>query len=130
MYYVVGDSNGNITERYDTDFALYAIPANAVEVTESQWNDSMQNPGKYIVQNGLLALTPSPADAELLAQAKAAKVAELEQACVNAINAVYTNLAITDFNTAITNYRTQLGNLKGQVVNCQTPDDVTKISWS
>jgi hypothetical protein len=79
MYYAEPDANGNIVAFYSDEFAYPdGIPSTAIPITRDQWQDSVNNPGKYIVQNGQLVLAPGPSDDELLAQAKQAKIAEIE----------------------------------------------------
>ncbi len=62
-------------------------------------------------------------------RAKDAKNAELDQACIAAINSVYTDTNVTDFTTAIQNYRQTLASKRQEVANATTVDAVNAISW-
>jgi hypothetical protein len=72
-YYVQFDQEGNIIGRY-TSRIHNVIPPNTIEVTLSQFNDTMQNPGKWIVIDGKLVLTPPASPEELLREAKESRV--------------------------------------------------------
>lgn len=79
-YFADSDSSGNIIAYYSDEFNYpEGIPSTAVQITDVQWQDTINNTGKYIIQNRELVLTAPPTDAELLEKAKEAKIAELKQ---------------------------------------------------
>lgn len=56
QYYATQDSNGNLAF-YNDIVNNTAIPTTAIEITETQWQDSLTNPGKYSIMNNIF--TPS-----------------------------------------------------------------------
>jgi hypothetical protein len=83
----------------------------------------------YVVRNGALTAKPASSDAQLQ-QAKDAKLYELQTACQNAINALYTDPTVTDLIAAITNLRTSYFNCRNAVLNANTVDEINAISLS
>lgn len=77
-FYAISDESGNINGFLTDDPLIgHIIPDSAVLITDEQWQDSLSNPGKYIVKNGQIDLAPPPSDGELLASAQSSKIAEL-----------------------------------------------------
>lgn len=100
-YYANADASGNIIAFYADDvWTVDKIPTTAVLIDAVTWNDAIVNPGKYIVQNGAVVLAPPKSSAELLADAKAAKHAELMIAERNA-NKTFTSSALGTSHTYV-----------------------------
>ncbi|MDN7998037.1 hypothetical protein QZN00_12855 [Burkholderia multivorans] len=84
------DAQGNITAFYDTVDSPAPAGANVIEISYAEWLACLSTPG-YTVQNDQLI---PPSDAQLLAQAQAAQIARLSQACANAIVSGFTSDAL------------------------------------
>ncbi len=82
--YAQCDTNGNVIAYYDDAINPAAQIGTAIRITDAQWQDSVANPGKYIISNGALTLAPPPTAAQIAAQQWAAYQAgakELLAAC-------------------------------------------------
>lgn len=92
MYFADSDTSGNITGYFSDEFH-YAngIPPTAIQITDAQWQDSVNNPGKYIVQNGAFVLAPPLTAAQQFANAKQQRLAYLATCRDNAIFATFTS---------------------------------------
>lgn len=77
-YYAQGDENGNIVAFYN-DAINNPIPIGCIQITNEQWMDCLQNPGKWVIENGALALAPPIPPEQLLAEAKAARAVYLSR---------------------------------------------------
>lgn len=61
QYYANADANGNIIAFYNDDiWDVTKIPATAVKITTSQYQDEIANQGKYVVSSGQLILNNRP----------------------------------------------------------------------
>lgn len=131
MYYAEADAQGNIIAYY-TDELNYpnGIPKTAITITDEQWADSINNPGKYVVQNGQLVEAAPPSAEELLEQAKQAKLTELQGALQDRINAVYTDPSVTDVTAAINQYRQTYFARQQQIQSASTVADVQAVPTS
>ncbi len=76
QYYAQYDLQGNIIGFYVDDIHDN-IPDNTIKITEHQWQDCLQNPGKWVVANGSLQLAPEPDPVLVIRQAKDARSAFL-----------------------------------------------------
>jgi hypothetical protein len=101
-YYADSDANGNITAFYNDDiWDVSKIPTTAIPITFEEWQDSVNNPGKYMVQNKAFVLAPPPTAGQQLAAAKQVQIAAIEssfaRACEtfqsSALGSVHTYLA-------------------------------------
>jgi hypothetical protein len=77
-YAVYDNGTGAITGFYDSTIHL-SIPTPSISLSDADWLDAVNNPGKYQVNTTthILELTPAPSGATLLQNAKDAKNAEL-----------------------------------------------------
>lgn len=69
MKYAQYDENGNIIGFYD-DRIHSEVPPNSISITDIQWRDCINNPGKWIVVNGELQLAPPKDPDEIIREAK------------------------------------------------------------
>lgn len=76
MKYALGDTQGNIVAFYD-DTLNPLIPPGGVPITDVQWQDCLENPGKWLVQDNQLVLAPPIPDSVLLQRAKSARAVYL-----------------------------------------------------
>jgi hypothetical protein len=88
------DATGAIVAFYDSIDSPAPAGAQVIAITEAEWLDCLNNQGSKFVENGVLADVPPPSDAELLAAAQAAKIAELSAACKASIVAGFTSSAL------------------------------------
>lgn len=129
-YYVQSDSNGNINAYYTDDFFYpNGIPVTAIQITDQQWKDSVDNPGKYIVQNGSFILAPPPTDQEQLDDAKQSKKTSLSQDFETSIiqgfnsNADGTSRTFAIDQTAMTRWTGTLANINdGSITSVNLKD--------
>lgn len=93
--YAAYDSNGAIVAFYDSvDSPVPASVTNVIELTDAQWQTCINEQGQWYVAGGALAPVPAATDAQLLADARAARVAVLSAACAAAIVAGFTSSAL------------------------------------
>jgi hypothetical protein len=88
------DDAGTITAFYDDSISPAPQGVATIPLTTDQWQACLSSQGGYIVQNGALVNAPTATAAELLAAAKAAKVAELTAVCRAAILAGFMSSAL------------------------------------
>jgi hypothetical protein len=88
------DANGNIIAFYDSADSPVPDGANAIEITNAQWQACLGSPGAYSVDSGALVAAAAPTAAELLATAQAAQIAALSASCAAAIYAGFTSDAL------------------------------------
>lgn len=91
-YYADSDANGNIIAYY-SDEINSSIPSTAIQITDEQWQDSVNNIGKYMIQNGALVTKPPPSDDELLVQSQQGKISDLRNS--------YNQCLLNGFNVTI-----------------------------
>lgn len=75
------DAEGGRLVFYDSDDSPVPDGVTAIEVSDSQWMTCLKTPG-YVIANGVLV---PPSDEYLLAAAKAAQFAAIDQACAAAV---------------------------------------------
>ncbi|WP_250435775.1 hypothetical protein [Caballeronia sp. ATUFL_F2_KS9A] len=79
---------------YDTVDSPAPDGASVIDITDDEWIFCISNQGTRGVKDGGLADMPPPSNAELLAAAQAAKVAELSAACKATIYAGFSSSAL------------------------------------
>jgi hypothetical protein len=82
--YASYDSTGAITAFYDSVISPVPTGTNAIEITDSQWQTCINNPG-WTVVSGALVAPASPTAAQLLAAAQAAQDAVIDAAYASAV---------------------------------------------
>lgn len=85
MKYAQSDSNGVINAFYDDSINSSTQIGGALEITHDQWLDCINNPEKWMIVSGALALTPPPSDSVLLTVAKASQITALTTSYTSAI---------------------------------------------
>lgn len=93
--YAAYDNSGNITGFYDSDINP-SIPAQSIAITDTQWQNCIDNPGKYMVNTAAKALinTPPPSAAQQLSDAKSAKSASISASCKSQIYQGFSSSAL------------------------------------
>jgi hypothetical protein len=89
------NNTGALVAFYDTVDSPAPAGVSVVNITDAEWQACI-NAGTqgYTVADGVLTPPPAKTDAELLAEAKSAKVSELSTACAAAITAGFTSSAL------------------------------------
>ena len=90
MKYAQSDASGNINAYYDSTINSVAQIGSAITITDAQWLDCVNNPGKWTIVNGALQLAPAPTTAQLIAQQQQANIVSLQASYQTAINAPVT----------------------------------------
>jgi hypothetical protein len=80
MKYAQFDANGNISGFFDDSINSKEQIGDAIEITEEQWIDCINNPGKWLIVNRALELAPPIPDSVLIEQAKSAQISTLASA--------------------------------------------------
>lgn len=91
------DNSGNIVAYYDDEInPASQISVQSIEITDEQWQASIDSPGAYMVDVTGKAIinTPAPSVAQALTAVRTAKSAEISAACKAAIYAGFTSNAL------------------------------------
>lgn len=92
------NAQGAITAFYDSVDSPAPAGATTLPITNAQWQTCLAQPG-WTVANGVLVAPPAPMAAQLLAQAQAAQIAIITQACAAAITSGFTSSALSSAHT-------------------------------
>ena len=110
------DASGKIVAFYDTEDSPAPKSVSVIDITDTQWQACLAQPG-YTVANGALV---APTAAQLLAQAQATQSSALSAACASAIVAGFTSSALGSAHTYPSQPNDQT-NLIGAVTASQSP---------
>lgn len=92
------NTQGQIVAYYDNIDSPAPSGVQVLNITEAQWQECIAQPG-WTVQNGVLVAPPAPTAAQLLAQAQAAQISIITQACAAAITSGFTSSALGSAHT-------------------------------
>lgn len=88
------DNTGAIIAFYDTVDSPAPQGVSTIDITDAQWQAALASVRPYTVVNKAMTAPADPSAAELLAEAQAAKIAELSAACKAAIYAGFSSSAL------------------------------------
>lgn len=77
-YFAQYDLKGNIIGFYHKDIHA-VIPESTVKITDEMWRDCLNNPGKWVIKNGVIIRAPDLTKEQQLEKARKIKLHEIDR---------------------------------------------------